>query len=195
MYICSFSKKEARRTGSRKVGALRKFISWKEKKKSGKRNIRDLCSLGFRCIRPEIHRRGVPSIVKCGLSKQWCAAFAEELSDGSKWCFFFWVVYGLFFLPFFFFFLFVFSFFSPLSLPFSFSGGSRGNYLHPSPLEPTDMKEQAPQGCSASTGLWMNSRGRMALQKPKACFSVHFAAINNVSQRRKQKRGWEVGSH
>lgn len=32
MYICSFSKKETRRMASWKVGALRKFISWKEKK-------------------------------------------------------------------------------------------------------------------------------------------------------------------
>lgn len=116
MYGCSLSKKETGRTGSQKVGAVRKFISWKEKNKSGERNIRDLCSLGLRCVRPEIHRCGVPSIVKCRLSKQWHAAFAEELSDGSKWCFFFfWLVYGLFFLFSFSFFLFVFFF------PFSFT--------------------------------------------------------------------------
>lgn len=148
----------------------------KKKNKSGKGNIRDLCSLGFRCIRPEIHRRGVPSIVKCRPARQWRAAFAEELSDGSKWFFLVWVVV---------FFVFVFGFL--LSLQCTFLGFSCRNSLGLGPLEPTDKKQRTPPGCPTCIKLWVNSCGPTALRRVETCSSVHFAAINNASQRRKQE--------
>lgn len=109
------------------MAAWKVHIAEREKKnKSGKGNIRDLCSLGFRCIRPEIHRRGVPSIVKCGPARQWRAAFAEELSDGSKWFFLVWVVV-------FFCFCFWISSFTPVHFPWLFLQkffGSRSSRTH-----------------------------------------------------------------
>lgn len=66
MYICSFSKKKRWRQVHWEAGALKK-VHIVEKKKSERRNIRDLCSFCFRGIKTEIHRPRVHQIVKCRL--------------------------------------------------------------------------------------------------------------------------------